>query len=51
MYESELKEARDLYNDTEKEKARIELKIQALEDQIAEYRRRLVLCYTTECYY
>ena len=42
MYESELKEARDLYNDSEKEKARIELKIQSLEDQIAEYRRRFV---------
>lgn len=40
MYESELKEAKDLYNDSEKEKARIELKIQSLEDQIAEYRRR-----------
>lgn len=40
MYESELREAKDLYNDTEKEKARIELKIQSLEDQIAEYRRK-----------
>lgn len=40
MYESELREARDLYNDTEKEKARIELKIQSLEDQVAEYRRK-----------
>lgn len=41
MYESELKEAKDLYNDVEKEKARIEMKIQSLEDQISEYRRRL----------
>ena len=40
MYESELREARDLYNDVEKEKARIELKIQSLEDQVAEYRRK-----------
>jgi len=40
MYESELKEAKDLYNDVEKEKARIEMKIQSLEDQISEYRRR-----------
>ena len=42
MYESELKEARDLYNDAEKEKARVELKVQNLEDQVAEYKRRLV---------
>ncbi|XP_067940725.1 intermediate filament protein A-like [Watersipora subatra] len=41
MYESELREAKDLYNDSEKEKARIELKIQSLEDQVAEYRRKL----------
>ena len=40
MYESELREARDLYNNVEKEKARIELKIQSLEDQVAEYRRK-----------
>lgn len=40
MYEAELKEARDLYNDSEKEKARVELKIQNLEDQVAEYKRR-----------
>ena len=40
MYESELREARDIYNDVEKEKARIELKIQSLEDQVAEYRRK-----------
>lgn len=40
MYESELKEAKDLYNETEKEKARVELKIQGLEDQISEYRRK-----------
>jgi len=40
MYEAELREAKDLYNDSEKEKARIELKIQHLEDQIAEYRRK-----------
>lgn len=40
MYEAELKEARDLYNDSEKEKARVELKIQTLEDQLAEYKRR-----------
>ena len=40
MYESELREAKDLYNDAEKEKARIELKIQSLEDQVAEYRRK-----------
>ena len=40
MYEAELKEARDLYNDAEKEKARVELKVQGLEDQIAEYKRK-----------
>lgn len=40
MYEAELKEARDLYNESEKEKARVELKVQALEDQVAEYKRK-----------
>ena len=40
MYESELKKATDLYNDSEKEKARVELKCQSLEDQLADYRRR-----------
>lgn len=47
MYESELKEARDLYNESEKEKARVELKIQNLEDQLAEYKRKLVDLVTT----
>ncbi|XP_067940756.1 60 kDa neurofilament protein-like isoform X5 [Watersipora subatra] len=41
MYEAELKKATDLYNDSEKEKARVELKCQSLEDQLADYRRRL----------
>lgn len=40
MYEAELKKATDLYNDSEKEKARVELKCQSLEDQLADYRRR-----------
>jgi len=41
MYEAELKEARDLYNEAEKDKARVELKVQGLEDQLAEYKRKL----------
>jgi len=40
MYETELKEVRDLYNGAENDKAKVELKVQGLEDQVADLKRK-----------
>ena len=40
MYETELKEAREILEETNKEKSKLELRLQALQDQIGELHRQ-----------
>jgi intermediate filament protein if len=45
-YQAELDEARRLLDEGDKEKARLEIRVASLEEQLQETRQKLVFCYT-----
>jgi len=51
MFQAELDEARAALDEAEKEKARLEIKVASLEEQIEELRVKSVICLYVSLYY